>query len=72
MNSASGNETGTPESGELVLPQRVVYPKHYVESLVVVSGTLKEYANSCLGRRQGATGKYTSKNVIITCMSTCT
>ena len=61
MNSASGNETGTAVSGELVLPQRVVYPKHYVESLVVVSGTLKEYANSCLGRRQGATGKYTRK-----------
>ena len=62
MNLASGKETGTLDSGELVLPQRVVYPKHYVDSLVVVSGTLKEYANSCLGRRQRATGKYVGKS----------
>ena len=59
----SHDETGTPESGELVLPQRSVYPKCYENSLVVATGTLKEYVSLRLGRRQGATGNYTG-NVV--------
>ena len=60
----SHDETGTPESGELVLPQRLVYPDYYVKSLVVAKGTPKEsYMSVCLGRRQGPTDNYTG-NVV--------
>ena len=52
--SATVEETTTHESEQLCLPRRVHYPERYIECLVVVTGTLKEYVNACLGRTQGA------------------
>ena len=42
------------ENGQLCLPNRVVYPKHYTEALVVDTRAREEYVKSSLGRRQGA------------------
>mgnify|MGYP003462426750 FL=1 len=39
---------------QLCLPQRVHYPKFYIECLVIDTRALKEYVITCQGRRQGA------------------